>query len=174
MIKIAKIKENSILSNFIEDTCCENEIGVTFDEKISPDSYVIIKVDKYYNSLKLEKTPASVDCLIFRKCMETGYGLTLVELKNIKTLRNIDTQNIKEKFEITLSDFIKQKFKELFDTDYSEIKLFFVLNIELYKRDLGLKAEALIGMRFNFNNKKLMINLTMPNPTIKNCYTKTF
>src|SRR5688572_24612944 len=108
---INRIKNHPDLSNFIEDDCCENGICVTFDKSIPPSSYAIIKVDKYYDSLKLgKKTPAAIDCLIVRKCLKTGYGLTLVELKNIKSGKGFEINNMKEKFETVLFDFIKVKF----------------------------------------------------------------
>ncbi len=169
---IRKIKTHSVLSNFVEDTCSENGICVTFDEGIAPDSYVIIKVDKYYNSLKVAKRPASIDCLIVRECVRSGFGLTLVELKNIGCSRGFDANNVKEKFETTLYDFIKKKFRDPLDIQYSEIKLFFVSKQEIYKRDMGLKMEFLINTRFKFNGCTLMINPIMPDPTIKKCYFK--
>lgn len=167
---IKKIKTHKVLSIFVEDTCCENEVCVTFEDGILPTSYAIIKVDKFYNSLKIEKRPASVDCLIVRECVKQGYGLTLVELKKIDNSRGFESKNIIEKFETTLFDFIKVKFKKPLDTLYSDVKLFFVTNNELYKRDLGLKMEVLINVRFKFNDKTLMIIPRMPNPTIKKCY----
>ncbi len=168
---IDKIKNHKILSEFVEDTCCENEICVTFDNSIPAESYVIIKVDKFYNAQKLENdTPASLDCLIIRKCIDGGYGLTLVELKKIKIGAGFDLDNMKEKFETTLYNFIKIRFKEILDIDYKEVKLYFVSKQEIYKRDIGLKMDMLIDLRFSFNGKKLMIRPLMPNPTIKNCY----
>lgn len=169
-MSINKIKNHEVLSRFVEKDCCENEVCVTFDKSVSEDSYVIIKVDKYYNSLKLEKTPASTDCLIIRKCIKTGLGLTVVELKDIKTGKGFDLINMRAKFETTLYDFIKKRFKNPLDNDYKDIKLFFVSNQELYKRDLGLKMEVLINLRFDFNGRRVMIIPRMPTPTITNCY----
>jgi len=168
---IKKIKANKVLSQHIEDTCCENEVCVTFDNEVSPDSYIILKVDKYYNSLNIEFRPASVDCLIIRECVNTGYGITLVELKKIENSKGFTIDNIKEKFQTTLFDFIKTKFKNPLDIDYSDVKLFFVSNKEIYKRDLGLKMEVLMNVRFKYNGKNFMIIPRMPNPAIKNCYS---
>jgi len=167
---IKRIKSHPVLSKFIEDTCCENGICVTFANNISPSSYAIIKVDKYYNS-KVTKPPASIDCLIVRACIKIGYGLTLVELKNIGQGSGFTIENMREKFETTLFDFIKKRFKKPLDIDYSDVKLYFVSKQELYRRDLGLKMEVLINTRFKFNNRTLMIIPLMPTPTIKNCYT---
>lgn len=167
---INKIKEHAELSKYIEETCCENGICVSFDDSVSIESYAIIKVDNYYNSLNIEKRPASIDCLIIRKCLSSGYGLTLVELKKINNTKGFELDNMKEKFTTTLNHFIKIKFKNPLDIDYNEVKLYFVSNQEIYKRDLGLKMEVLMNVKFKFNNKNLMIRPVMPNPTIKNCY----
>ena len=168
---INRIKSHPILSNFIENTCCENKISVTFDDGILSNDYAIIKVDNYYNSLNLEKTPASVDCLIVRNCINSGYGLTLVELKKIETGKGFDIENMQEKFKTALFDFIKNRFKNPLDIHYSDIKLFFVSRQEIHKRDIGLKMEVLINTRFKFNDKTLMIIPKMPTPTIKKCYS---
>jgi hypothetical protein len=172
MTIINRIKIHKVLSKYIEDTCCENGICVSFDEAIDPNTYAIIKVDKFYNDQKLgKKTPASIDCLIVRECIKTGYGLTLVELKKIESGAGFEVDNMKRKFETTLYDFIKKRFKVPLDIDYSEIKLFFVSKQEIYKRDIGLKMEVLINTRFKFNDRNLMIRPVMPTPTIKQCYS---
>jgi len=171
MSLINTIKTHEILSKYVENECCENDVCVTFDSTISTESTVIIKVDKFYNNLKLGKnTPPSLDCLIIRKCVSDNYGLTLVELKNIHSGSGFDIINMQEKFKTTLYDFIKERFKKELDINYSDIKLFFVSNQEIYKRDIGLKMEVLINTKFRFNEKSLMITPYMPNPSIKQCY----
>ena len=168
---INKIKSHRVLSKFIEDSCCENEIYISFDKDVLPETYAIIKVDNYYNSLKLgKKTPASIDCLIIRECIKTGFGLTLVELKKVETGKGFQIENMRQKYETTLYDFIKRRFKNTLDINYKEVKIYFVSKQELYKRDLGLKMEVLINLKFKFNNKTLMIKPEMPNPSIKKCY----
>ncbi len=168
-MRLDKIRNNPILSQFIEDTCCEEGVCVTIADEIMPDDYLIIKVDKYYNSFDTKLRPPSVDCLIIRKCNNNlNFGLTLVELKSGHTGNCIN--NSREKFETTLYDFIKRVFKDELDIDYSDIKLFFVSNIEIYRRDIGLKMDAMINTKFKFNNRTLMITPRMPHPTIKQCY----
>jgi hypothetical protein len=167
---IENIKAHEILSQFLEDDCCENNICVTFAENIVRENYIIIKVDKYYNSLGLAKTPASLDCLIIRKCLNTGFGLTLVELKDIHSGKAFEFDNMKSKFETTINDFMQNRFKDLLYKDYKDIKLYFVSNIEIYKRDIGLKLETLINVRFNYGDRKFMIQPKMPTPNIRNCH----
>jgi hypothetical protein len=170
MPMIEKIYNTAALQPFLHKDCCENEVCVTFDEALLLENYVVIKVDDYYNSLHLEKTPPSPDCLIVRKCENEGFGLTIVELKAISTAQNFDLANMKNKFSTCIDDFIGDKFNDLLLQDYKDIKLYFVSNIEVYKRDLGLKLEILINTKFEYNGKKHMIQARMPNPTIKRCY----
>ena len=59
----------------------KNSEKLTVKTEIMPDYYTIFNNGK--NSLNIEKRPASIDCLIIRECLNSGYGLTLVELKNI-------------------------------------------------------------------------------------------
>jgi hypothetical protein len=167
---IENIKAHEILSQFLEDDCCENNISVTFAEDVEAENYIIIKVDKYYNSLGLAETPPSLDCLIIRRCLNTGFGLTLVELKNISKSRRFTVANLKAKFETTLNDFMQKRFKDLLQKDYKEIKLYFESKIENHRRDSGLKTEILLNLRFEYGGEKLMIQRKMPHPTITNCH----
>ncbi len=167
---LENIKSHEILSKFLVEECCENEVSVTFKEDVAKDSYIIIKVDDYYNSLGLAKPPASLDCLIIRQCLNTGFGLTLVELKSIENSQGFTFDNMKAKFETVLDDFMQNRFKDLLYKDYKHIKLYFVSNIEIYRRDIGLKMEALINVRFSYRGRKLPIEARMPHPTITNCH----
>ena len=167
---IENIKSHEILNQFLVKECCENNISVTFHEDVARESYIIIKVDDYYNSLGIEKRPPSLDCLIIRRCVGTGFGLTLVELKDIHTGQSFDFANMKAKFETCLDDFMQKRFKDLLFKDYKDIRLYFVSNIEIYKRDIGLKLETLMNIKFNYGEKKLMIQPRMPHPTITNCH----
>lgn len=175
---LENIKSHEILSKFLVEECCENEVSITFNEDVAKDSYIIIKVDRYYNSLGLAETPPSLDCLIIRRCLNTGFGLTLVELKDIDSTKRFTIENLKAKFETTINDFIQNRFKDLLFIDYKRIELYFVSNIELYKGkwrreerlDRGLKLEILINIRFKYGGRKLMIEPRMPHPTITNCH----
>ncbi len=172
---IEKIYNTAALQPFLHKDCCENEVCVTFDEALIHENFVVIKVDDYYNSLHLEKTPPSPDCLIVRKCENGGFGLTIVELKTATSAKHIPLENIKEKFNTCINHFVSNEFSDLLLQDYKDVKLYFVSKIDIYnkknkKADLGLKLEALINTRFEYNGKKHMIQPMMPNPTIKRCY----
>jgi hypothetical protein len=167
---LENIKSHEILSQFLVEECCENEVSVTFNEDVAKDSYIIIKVDDYYNSLDIEKRPPSLDCLIIRKCLNTGFGLTLVELKSTENSQGFTFKNMKAKFETVLDDFMQNRFKDLLYKDYKHIKLYFVSNIEIYRRDIGLRLENLMNVRFNYGGRRLMVEPRMPHPTITNCH----
>ena len=75
-----KIRADSALAPFLK-TCCEDEgMSVEMDSSITPDMFVILKPDQYYNSQHLSNTPASPDCLIVQQCVNGGYAVTLVDV----------------------------------------------------------------------------------------------
>jgi hypothetical protein len=166
---IAKIKQHPELSKLLRAECCENEVCVSISSDVDPESVVILKVDDFYNAQNIEFRPKSIDCLIFRSCKDGGYGIVLVELKNISSMGHYQVGDILGKFETTLFDFIEKRFKRELLHDFKEIKLYFVSNIEIYRRDMGLKMEAMMNMRIKFQGRRLMISPMMPTPTIKNC-----
>ena len=167
---INRIRKLTALTPFIADSCDENGVGVVFDEKVERAHTVIIKVDRYYQSLKLEKTPAAPDCLIVRLCKDGGFGLTIVEMKKISSSKRFNVQNLQSKFKTCLDDFLSVRFSETFEGDFKDVKLYFVSEIEVHKRDLGLKMETLINAYVPFGGKNYLIRPFMPNPAIKNCY----
>lgn len=171
---LKKIKLHSVLSKFIQEKCEENGICVEIDNRIPKENILILKVDNYYNSLKLKYTPASPDCLIIVKCISQGYSLTIVELKDIDSSKRFTIDNMTEKFQTCFDDFISKRFADILFIDYRKIQLFFVSEIELYKglynRDAGLRIKILQNKRFTFNGKKYYIEPKMPTPAIKPCY----
>jgi len=164
-----RIKKHPTLSKFLKQECSEQGVAIQIDERISSDDFIIISPDDYYNSLN-EKRPASVDCLVIQKCNELSYKITLIELKSLHSAHKFDLDNMIEKFQNTLTDFMSKRFKEELFKNYQKVDLYFVSNIEIHKRDLGLKLDSLISKTFEYNGKKTMLRNRMPNPTIKPCY----
>lgn len=169
---LARIRKHPVLSQLLRTECCENGVCVTISPDVDAAKVLILKVDDYFNSLKVEKRPKSVDCLVLRECIAANYGLTLVELKNIVSTNHITMEEIRDKFSNTLSLFIEQIFRAEFAYEFEEVKLYFVSRIEIHRRDLGLKMEAMMGVRIPFRGRKLMISPIMPMPAIKNCYSR--
>jgi hypothetical protein len=164
-----RIKNDTILAQFIRDKCEDEGICVDIDERISEDKVLIIKVDDYYNSLNIKKRPPSPDCFILVKC-ESGieeFCLTIVELKNTG---RFDFDNVEGKFLTCFNDFMSTEFKDYFNRDFIKIQLLLVSQTEIYKRDLGLKMKALMNKRIVFRDKKYMITPKMPTPAVKSCY----
>lgn len=164
------IKRNQNLRNHIADTCCENDICLDFEYNIPSEDKIIIKVDDYYNSLHLEKPPASPDCLILVRCVDGGYSLHIAELKNITTAKFYDINNLLAKFDNCIYDFIERRFPELFNINYKTVKLYFVSRIDHHTRDMGINYDLLLAHRIQFNGKKQTIRAFIPTPKIKHCY----
>ena len=59
---INNIIAHDTLSQYVEDTCCENGVCVSFEDDINPNSYVIIKVDQFYNSLNIDRDVKLFTC----------------------------------------------------------------------------------------------------------------
>lgn len=132
MSLIKSLKSDLKLQPFIIPRCEENGLCVVLDASLGADEFLIIKVDAFYNacldyfdpSTRKWTTPASIDCLIVVQCKKQDrYQVLLVEQKN--TPNNPPHQNMRDKFETTLLDFMSNRFRHHFyNTDYHlEIRL---------------------------------------------------
>lgn len=165
-----RIRNDETLAKYLSDDCEEEGVCVVFDDKVANDSYIIVKVDQYYNA-EVTKPPPSPDCLIVQQCAKVEtYAITIVELKSISSSHNFTVDNMTGKFETCLNDFMEHRFKHYFNRDYVKIDLFFVSRIEKYKRDAGLRMRILTNKGFSFRGKRYMIRQHMSNHTIKPCY----
>lgn len=167
---LERIKQHEILSNFLVEECEEEGVCVKVDDKIEEGDYLILKPDAYYNSLNIAKRPKSPDCLFIVKCQGGGYGLTIAELKKTSTAGHFKVADIVGKFETCLYQFMQEEFGDLLNVEYKRIDLYFVSNVEIYKRDMGLKMKVLSGKRFKFNDLTCLIKPFMPSPAVKMCY----
>lgn len=169
------IKKTEQLTPFITDKCEENQICVSMDYNIPKTNYVVIKVDQYYNSLRLPNTPPSLDCLITVRCTDDDYIIYLVELKNIKSPKGFIVNNIYNKFKTTIEDFMEIKFKNIFHDPEFNIKklhLYFVTDPYGKRRFTQgtTKMDSLLSRKpFQFQGKLFMLEHSLPNPMIKNC-----
>jgi hypothetical protein len=167
-------------------TCEENEVCIEFSEHLPEDKYIILKIDAYYNSLRMHNPPPSIDCLIIVQCdTNPCYDFYLVELKNIKSTKGFDINNIKDKFTTVVEDFLKTRFAHIFlNPEYciNEFKLYFVSDAcrfkklshftdEQYRKKLLLTKYKQFSLLkpFKFKNKKAFIESLLPNPLIKEC-----
>lgn len=170
---IAKIKDTEALKFFITGRCEENNIFVSMAGDIPEENYLVIKVDKYYNSLRLPDTPPSVDCLVLLKCTDSRYVLYLVELKKIKRPRSFKIDNIRGKFKTTIDDFMSTRFRDIFHSEKLDVKslhLYFVTNLYKTPRKDTTRMDSLLAMKpFTFRGKNYQISHKLPNPLINKC-----
>jgi hypothetical protein len=184
---IDKIYEDQDRFWFKSLSCEEKDISAEIDDKIQDEDYIVLKIDKYYASLNMKKTPPSPDCLIIVKCKENNlYDLYLVELKNIKSSAGFKVENIEAKFKTAVEDFMGKRFADIFlNKSYSinKFKIYFVTDAykikktnhsitkESYlKRIATTKLEKVQNLRpLKFRNKVAAIDSRLPNPMIKYC-----
>ncbi len=177
---IDDLKNDSTINSFIEDTCCENGFAAKLDPNIDKVNYAIIKVDKFYNSLSQLIKPPSPDCLIIIKCNDT-FHMFIVELKDIKSSKYFDKQNIRDKFETCINDFISGRFRQYFlekNYEFKQVKLYFVTDPykqrsgKISKFNKGTKIDALLAANtkpIRFLNFRLGIEHFYNDPTINPC-----
>jgi hypothetical protein len=166
--------------------CEENEVCIEFSEHLSEDKYIILKIDAYYNSLRMHNPPPAIDCLIIVQCdTNPCYDFYLVELKNISSPKHFNTKEIRDKFQTTIEDFLKKRFAYIFlNPAYciNHFKLYFVSDAcrikkrfpditqqEYKNKILGTKYEAISLMPFTFRGKIASISPLLPNPFVKEC-----
>ncbi|MFP7323483.1 hypothetical protein [Serratia marcescens] len=135
---IASIYEDAVLSDFISNEIKENGSCVDISEDYYSDGVLIndlianVKVDDFYNSLRMNPTPPSVDNLVVVKGRgENRFELYIIELKDVKKMASLDTVNLVSKFRTTFEDFMSQRYGEIFLNEgiiISHINLWIVCN----------------------------------------------
>ena len=170
---VKAIQSEPILNQYIEPTCAENDVGVSFDPSVKEADYVIIKVDKYFNK-QIVPNPRGNDCLIVQRCADNRYKLYLIELKNIEELKGgKQFTHIRDKFQNCFDILMSDNFRPLFyDENYqfSSIQLYFVTNLVKDKKQKNTKLDALLALKpCHFANRRFAINPREPFPMITPC-----
>ena len=175
---IDSINNHPKLKAFIRKKCAEIKGGqrpseIKLNRNIDPKLITVIKIDDYYISLRKQKTPKSVDCLIVFETVK-GYKLFLIELKepkNYSRLSNIiRPSEMEKKFRTSVNDFLKKRFADIFlsqDFQILDYRLFVVSSLlksirEAFKKKglNGLKCEKYLTIKpFRFRNLTRMIML---------------
>lgn len=171
-----EIRQHPTLSKYLCDTCQEHNVSVVIDSSVDKSKILVIKVDDYYKKeAEFNKQPKSPDCLIIQFCENGKYLIYLVELKDIASLGNYKLADIREKFQNCFSDFMSDKFRQLFynlDYDFS-IRLLFISDPKEISQDKKVqpsKIDNLLAMPpCIFANRRYIIEPKTPNPTIKSC-----
>jgi hypothetical protein len=126
---IAQIEHEKKLKKYTTRAIEDAGLKIDVDPKLRNDDYIAIKVDDYYNGLKLGgETPKSVDFIVSVDCECNSYVLYVLELKNTKRV-SFQTKEIHEKFETAFEDFMKVRFCHIFQNDsykYKDVKLYIV------------------------------------------------
>jgi hypothetical protein len=96
----------------------------------------------------------------------------LVELKDIKSSKGFNLENIQQKFATTINDFLNDKFKDIFDAYcINDFKLYFVLSEKYYKKmgNSHLKPFTLKKLSYHFRNKRAVIKPISSGYQVKEC-----
>lgn len=168
---LQKIRQDERLKPLLRDKCEDEGVCVEIDKSSAKDGYIILKLDSFYNTTDFATPPPSPDCFIIQRCAGTDkYGITIVELKGIHNSDGFKVENMKAKFETCFQEFMLKDFKNYFNRDFTRIQLYFVSEIEIYRREAGLKMKVLENIRFTFRGQKCSIKPYKPTPAIKPCY----
>ena len=166
--------ENPWLEDEKENPPTEREkLRVTIDASLQDTDYVAIKVDDYYNDLRLKNTPSAVDFLVTVDCLDNRYALYLLELRNVKKPEYLRLPKVQNKFSNTLSKFMEDTFSGIFCNDrfkYRRIRLSLVSNDDVIQKvkDSLLTDAALSVKPFSFRGRPLTLKFdSSPNPLIR-------
>ena len=174
---IDEIRNHASLNPFICPDCTENGVGFNFSPEVNKGSYIIIKVDEYYSSLKLKAPPPSPDCLIIQHCKDNKYVIFVVELKNIDNMKTISLNNLREKFVTCLKDFMSDTFRDIFYNEAydftTSLNLLFIsapAQARTNDKSRTTRLDNFLSMPpCEFANKKYIIKHKIPNPVLNPC-----
>ena len=168
---INDLRAEALLTPHIKPVCCENEVCVDFDPAVSPEDYLIIKVDEFYSAnVPNPRTPKSPDCLIVQRCAEGHFHVYAVELKNVKYRRDLDKDDIWDKFHTCLTDFMSNRFRQHFYEHEFKLKLYLVAGRVRDNYTMNFIFDFLLTLRpLQFANKFYGIRGENPNPLVLPC-----
>lgn len=127
---IDKIITEPNLFALLRPICEENCIGIQVCEQLlnngelRHDLITILKIDEYYSSKKMHNPPPAIDCLVIVKSENGKFGLTLIELKNVSSAKDLQPSKIRPKFDTTINNFLSVVFKNIFLCSKFEISYF--------------------------------------------------
>lgn len=171
---IKEIKGNPFLAAYVKESCEDNGICVSIDrQKLDENDYAIIKVDEYYEALRLGDTPSSIDFLVSVDCVTNHYTLYLMEFKNVKDRDGFTPSNVRKKFDTVIHDFMSERFGDIFQNSkyqYKDILAYFVHNLltsgNTYPKDTTRREIELFREPYEFMNKTILIRDINPEDLI--------
>ncbi len=178
------------LHGIIRGTVEENDVGVTFaqcllnNNEVNDDIVVILKIDSYYHTQRMNNPPKSVDYVVIVECKDgLGYDVYVIELRNVADTTGVKPREIRKKFETIFSDFFVRfaaDFSRIFDR-LNSMKLYLVtdpFNLrnrefnddQLRERFRGTVLEAFGFLTpFEFRDRAYLIEVKIPDPVIACC-----
>lgn len=185
---IDAIDDNTDLQAICRRACAENDLEVEICEALlvrgdlNDRLIKILKVDDFYNTRDFATPPKSIDCLIVVKCASGSYELILVELRDVRSSRNVKPRDIIEKFRNTFETFLSHDFASVFENpDYhiSKVEAWLIsdpfqssgLSEEEYRRKIkGTVLDAIQSARpFEFRDHRVPIKPLRPPTTQQVC-----
>lgn len=186
---IHQIKSCRQLIPYLKEIIEDEGIEIGISELLEWEHIAIIKVDEYYRGLRLANIPKAIDHLVVVDCECSSYVMYLLELKNVKSPQFLNIRDIQEKFDVTIRDFLSDRFADIFMNDrykYKHIFLYLVSDAyrisgrystyeeykkvqeKINKRD-SLKVDLNLGSKlYRFRGKILTISYDIPpNPIIR-------
>lgn len=185
------IQNDPELFSIIRTQCSENGIGINFcndllinEDHLDPEKAIILKLDSYYCTQNMATPPKSPDYLVIVKCNDGSFNLHIAELRNVSRTTGVRQKEIREKFETVTADFLTTRFGQYFNSpniSYKRVQLLLItdplglatkgLTAEQIKKFMrGTALDAYSSMKpLIFQNRALMIEVALPNPTICTC-----
>ncbi|ELK8484555.1 hypothetical protein RV034_000687 [Vibrio parahaemolyticus] len=105
--------------NKIEENSASVDIDVEYfsGDEIDLEKMLNLAVDDYYKALKLGNTPKAIDNLVLINRGNNKFSIYLIELKDVNKLRRLCVDDIKEKYQTTINDFMINRYGESFNND---------------------------------------------------------
>lgn len=188
---IEQVQNDPELFSIIRTQCSENGIGINFcddilehDDFLDQKKVIVLKLDAYYCSQNMVNPPKSPDYLVIVKCNDGTFNLHIAELRNVSSTTGVRQKDIREKFETATIDFLTTRFGHYFNTPdvlYKKVQLLLItdplglalknLTADQIKKFIrGTALDAYSSMKpIVFQNRALMIEVALPNPTICEC-----
>ena len=119
---LASLYNESSLTSYFSNEIKENGSFVSINkcfycegDNLKNDIIVNIKVDDFYNGLKISPTPPSADILVVVKGRsDDRFDIYVIELKDVRKMGSLNTKNIIDKFKTTIHDFISSRYDYIF------------------------------------------------------------
>lgn len=175
---------NGIVAFNIYEQGVEVEIGNSLkdaNDDLLYEKIAIVQPDRFYNTRDFATPPKSVDNVVIVKDDEDNFYLYVIELKSTSNTRNIDRKELAEKFDTTFSDFLIERFGEIFQEASPLVSLHAWvvcdpmrlansgMSIEDYERKIKssvIDFEVLMKP-VRFRDKIAMIKAMLPPPVIE-------